>query len=127
MSMRKEIRQEYQELIEGYKRQVKERPHFTFKAYCEAKGLSYRKVLDWAGNRGIFVRDIKRGISKESKSFVQIVSRPKPSCSNQLYGIDISFVDGVSLHLERSGVEEIVTLLTAYKSRMMSKEGICSH
>lgn len=116
----------YLKIIEGYREQLRKNPDLRLSEYCKESHTNYRGVMDWAKRHGIRIMDLRREArgettfksvhSNSSNSFIQF--RPSNVVSScNLYGVSITFPDGVNLTLQESSVESVISLLTIYQSR----------
>ena len=123
-------------LLDGYKKRLsQESPDYTLKSYCDEKGVSYRKVIEWTTRHGYFVRAIKTEVYGASlleekvpgETFVQFhPKRESHTGGYPLCGVSITFPDGVNLRLEECSTENVIALLDTYERRRSAREAECS-
>lgn len=123
----------YHQIIQDYRERLSESIDLTFRSYCDERGLVYKKVVDWTTHHGISIRAMKADLLRRSDAgslssdlFVQVVPRRDSSQYGLIKGANITFSDGVVLHLEECSCENIISLLTIYKERQQQREVICS-
>ena len=117
----------YSGVIEGYKTRLRSDPNLRLSEYCKESDTSYGRVIDWMRRHGISVHELRResrgevsGRSMASSSegtFIQFVPSGKSTTGN-LRGVSITFPDGVNLTLQESSVENVISLLDIYRSRL---------
>ncbi len=118
------------QVIDAYRRAVKSNPKLSLKSFCYEIGLGdgYKHVLWWANGQGISIYGIQRGSDQGNKAdldcptFIQ-VKPVQRTVSSSLKAVSITFPDGINLSLQESGVEEVVALLDAYRSRHQAEGG----
>lgn len=123
----------YAKVLEGYKARLKSNPNLKLSEYCRESHTNYSGVIDWTKRHGISILELRRGIPREASckiapdsggAFIQFTPSVR-SLSGNLLGVSITFPDGVNLTLQESSVENLISLLTIYRSRQ-GGEPVCS-
>lgn len=116
-------KQRYIKTLEDYKSRLSSDPYLRLIDFCKEQHTDYRQLIYWMSHHQLSVRRLQAEarseiLEKESETFIQFVSAPKPISSCPLTGVSITFPDGVNLTLQESSVESVISLLTVYRSRL---------
>lgn len=109
--------------LEEYKDVLKTDPLYSFKLFCDERGVKSSKMSDWMKRRGIHVKVLQAeakgaGLCSHPDTFIQFKAGSRPSCTEDtLKGVSITFADGVNLTLQESSVKGVISLLAVYSSR----------
>jgi len=124
--------QRYQTTLEEYKEALLKDATISFFSFCRGRHVNYDGIKKWASAKGVSIMALKREargdafpVREETPSeptFIQFAPARRPSSCN-LRGVSITFPDGVNLTLQESGVNEVIALLDAYKSRHQAEGG----
>lgn len=117
----------YSKVIEDYRSKLGENPDLKLREYCKETHTYYRGLKDWLERYGTNTRGMKSeacvkngdgtAVLESEGTFIQFVPSGK-STSGNLRGVSITFPDGVNLTLQESSVENVISLLNIYSSRL---------
>lgn len=117
----------YNKVISDYRLKLGENPDLKLREYCKETHTYYRGLMDWLERYGPDSRGMKSEacvkdgdettVLESEGTFIQFVPSGK-STSGNLRGVSITFPDGVNLTLQESSVENVISLLNIYSSRL---------
>ncbi|NDV58443.1 hypothetical protein [Bacteroides sp. 519] len=104
----------YQKTLDGYLSCLERFPSLTLLSYCREKHVNNTGMRLWMSRKGISLRSLKPVASCQQSVFAPLsTSEPNPA-SEFLYGITITFSDGVTVSIKQGNAHSINSFINYY-------------
>lgn len=125
----------YTQTLSEYKSRLISSPCLTLRSYCHECHVNYHGMELWLSRHGIRIRELRSSLSASSSEkpvpcFSPLVPSSAPSArpsssSDMLYGINITFPDGVIISIKQGSSFGIHRLLTFITVRYRRSSHVC--
>jgi len=120
----------FQDVILEYKSRLSYNPRLRLSDLCWELRTDYGSLRGWCKNNGISIRDLKKEailrvgadipvmpVDHVKPSFIRFIPGATAGSTAALRGVNVTFPDGVSMTIQESSVEDVISLLSSYRTR----------
>lgn len=125
----------YTQTLSEYKSRLIFSPCLTLRSYCHECHVNYHGMELWLSRHGIRIRELRSSLSPSSSEkpvacFSPLVPSSGPSArpsssSDMLYGINITFPDGVIISIKQGVLLVFTVLLTFTTVKYRRNNHVC--
>ena len=119
----------YTRTLSDYKSCSCSSPALTLRSYCRERHVNYHGMCLWLSRHGINIRELRRSSSvTTAKEPASSFSRLFPVCSSpssspdMLYGVTITFPDGVTVSIKQGSSFSVSRFIDRYNSKIQEEE-----
>lgn len=122
----------YTRTLSDYKSCLCSSPALTLRSYCRERHVNYHGMCLWLSRHGISIRELRPSSSvTTAKEPASSFSRLLPVCSSpssssdMLYGVTITFPDGVTVSIKQGALLASAVLSTVITVKFRRKSHVC--
>ena len=122
----------YTQTLSEYKSRLISSPCLTLRSYCHECHVNYHGMELWLSRHGIRIRELRSSLSVSSSAkpvpcFSPLVPSSAPSVrpsssSDMLYGINITFPDGVIISIKQGSSFGIHRFIDLYNRKIQEEQ-----
>lgn len=119
----------YTRTLSDYKSCSCSSPALTLRSYCRERHVNYHGMCLWLSRHGISIRELRPSSSvTTAKEPASSFSRLLPVCSSpssspdMLYGVTITFPDGVTVSIKQGSSFSVSRFIDRYNSKIQEEE-----